>query len=94
MRTTISSRPSRFTYLHLFPFSARPGTAGGNSIARAPFRSAAVRQRMAALRALIDGKNLAFRSKFIGKQLSAVTLVTSPKKCPLGSIARANNPGE
>jgi hypothetical protein len=40
--------------------------------------AAAVNERMTALRGLIEQKNLAFRSTFVGKQLSAVTLV-SPK---------------
>ncbi len=72
----ISAQP--LTYLHLFPFSARPGTAGWELHRQSPVPPAAVRQRMAALRALIDGKNLHFRSGLIGRQLSAVTLITSP----------------
>ncbi len=64
-----------FTYLHLFPFSARPGTAGWELHRQEPVSGIAVRERMIALRALIQHKNLAFRSGFIGKKLSAVTLI-------------------
>lgn len=71
----IAAQP--FTYLHLFPFSARPGTSGWELHRRSPVAGAAVRERMAALRELVEQKNLAFRSKFIGKQMSAVTLVAS-----------------
>jgi threonylcarbamoyladenosine tRNA methylthiotransferase MtaB len=49
------------TYLHIFPFSARPGTPGWELHRLDPVPSAAVRERMAALRDLIQQKNLAFR---------------------------------
>jgi threonylcarbamoyladenosine tRNA methylthiotransferase MtaB len=68
----ITAQP--LTYLHIFPFSARPGTSGWELHRLHPVPPAAVRERMAALRALIQQKNLAFRKTFIGKQLSAVTL--------------------
>ncbi|MHB1937912.1 MAG: tRNA (N(6)-L-threonylcarbamoyladenosine(37)-C(2))-methylthiotransferase MtaB [Acidobacteriaceae bacterium] len=71
----IAAQP--FTYLHLFPFSARPGTPGWELHRQQPVPAAAVRERMTALRALIEQKNFDFRSQFIGKQLSAVTLVPS-----------------
>ena len=71
----IAAQP--FTYLHLFPFSARPGTAGWELHRQSPVAATAVQVRMAAMRGLIEKKNLAFRSKFIGKQMSAVTLVAS-----------------
>lgn len=72
----IAAQP--FTYLHLFPFSARPGTAGWELHRQNPVSGVAVRERMAALRALIDQKNQIFRSTFTGKELSAVTLVSAP----------------
>ncbi|MDR5726105.1 MAG: tRNA (N(6)-L-threonylcarbamoyladenosine(37)-C(2))-methylthiotransferase MtaB [Terriglobia bacterium] len=71
----IAAQP--FTYLHLFPFSARPGTAGWELHRQWPVPAAAIRERMAALHALIDRKNLQFRSQFIGKHLSAVTLIAA-----------------
>ncbi len=67
-----------FTYLHLFPFSARPGTAAWGLHRERPVPGATVRERMTALRTLIGRKNLAFRSRFIGRNLSAVTLVPEP----------------
>ena len=86
----IAAQP--LTYLHLFPFSARPGTAGWELHRQSPVPTAAVQERMAALRELIDRKNLAFRSKCIGKQLSAVTLVTAkePSARPQGTRSQSN----
>ncbi len=63
-----------FTYLHLFPFSARPGTAAWELHQRTPVPGEAVKERMAALRALIDAKHRTFRERFIGRRLSVVTL--------------------
>jgi len=71
----IAAQP--FTYLHLFPFSARPGTAAWDLHRECPVPGTAVRERMGALRALIERKNLVFRSRFIGRELSAVTLVAT-----------------
>lgn len=71
----IAAQP--FTYLHLFPFSARPGTAGWELHRQWPVSAAAVRERMTALRALIEQKNFDFRSQFIGNHLSAVTLIAA-----------------
>lgn len=69
----IAAQP--FTYLHLFPFSARPGTRGWELYREHPVSGAAAKERMAALRGLIDAKNRAFRTSFLGKSLSALTLV-------------------
>lgn len=69
----IAAQP--LTYLHLFPFSARPGTPGWEMHRQNPIDGVAVRERMAALRALIDEKNRAFRASFIGRELSTVTLI-------------------
>jgi threonylcarbamoyladenosine tRNA methylthiotransferase MtaB len=63
-----------FTYLHLFPFSPRPGTRGWELHRDQPVPPAAVAERMAALRALADEKAEAFRSQFAGRSLSVVTL--------------------
>jgi threonylcarbamoyladenosine tRNA methylthiotransferase MtaB len=73
-----------FTYLHIFPFSARPGTPGWELHRLYPVSSATVRERMVALRGLIEQKNLNFRSKFIDKQLSAVTLAATKEKSVSG----------
>jgi threonylcarbamoyladenosine tRNA methylthiotransferase MtaB len=68
----IAAQP--FTYLHLFPFSARPGTPAWEYHRQNPVPSPAVRERMAALRGLVEGKSRAFRSSFVGRTLSAVTI--------------------
>jgi threonylcarbamoyladenosine tRNA methylthiotransferase MtaB len=63
-----------FTYLHLFPFSARPGTAAWTLAQERPVRGEAVRERMARLRALMDIKQTEFRQRAGEGRLSAVTL--------------------
>lgn len=68
----IAAQP--FTYLHLFPFSARPGTPAAEFHRQQPVPAHAVHERMEALRALADEKNRNFRSRFLGRKLSAVTL--------------------
>ena len=62
------------TYLHVFPFSARPGTAAFAMHEANPVHGEAVKERKAALRELIAGKNEAFRARFVGDELSVVTL--------------------
>ena len=52
------------TYLHLFPFSARPGTRAWHLAQQLPVPSAVVGERMERLRALIAGKNRLFRESF------------------------------
>ena len=69
----IAAQP--FTYLHLFPFSARPATPVWELDRQSPVAGGAVRERMAALRGLIEEKNRAFRSRFLGSRLSAVSLI-------------------
>jgi threonylcarbamoyladenosine tRNA methylthiotransferase MtaB len=63
-----------FTYLHLFPFSARPGTAAWELNREQPVNAAAIAERMAALRGLSETKSREFRERFIGRTLSVVTL--------------------
>jgi threonylcarbamoyladenosine tRNA methylthiotransferase MtaB len=65
-----------FTYLHLFPFSARPGTAAWELHRQRPSPGAALRERMGRLRACIAQKNAAFRSALVGCTLAVVTLKT------------------
>jgi threonylcarbamoyladenosine tRNA methylthiotransferase MtaB len=62
------------TYLHVFPFSARPGTAAFALHEANPVHGEAVKGRKAALKALIARKNEAFRARFLGGELSVVTL--------------------
>jgi threonylcarbamoyladenosine tRNA methylthiotransferase MtaB len=63
-----------FTYLHLFPFSARPGTPAWMLHQQKPVAGEAVRERMARLRALIDAKHRRYCQGFVGRPLSVVTL--------------------
>ena len=70
----IASLP--FSYLHLFPFSPRPGTRGWELHQQNPVPPQAVHERMAALRALAVEKTHRFRSSLIGHSLPAITLHT------------------
>jgi len=63
-----------FGYLHLFPFSPRPGTPGWALHSASPVTAATIEERMAALRALAAEKTHAHRSRFIGRELAAITL--------------------
>jgi threonylcarbamoyladenosine tRNA methylthiotransferase MtaB len=67
-----------FTYLHLFPFSARPGTRAWQLAKENGIDPRVVTERMGRLRALIAAKNLRFRERFLGLELSAVSLHTAP----------------
>jgi threonylcarbamoyladenosine tRNA methylthiotransferase MtaB len=63
-----------FTYLHLFPFSARPGTAAWALDREQPVNAGVVAERMAALRKLAETKWREFHERFIERRLSVVTL--------------------
>lgn len=65
-----------FGYLHLFPFSARPGTRGWTLQAESPVPAGAVEERMAVLRTLAEEKTAAHRHRFVGRELQAITLHT------------------
>jgi threonylcarbamoyladenosine tRNA methylthiotransferase MtaB len=66
----IARRP--FTYLHVFSFSARPGTKAADL--GAPVSLAVTRERARALRALGQQKAAAFREIQAGRTLRALTL--------------------
>jgi threonylcarbamoyladenosine tRNA methylthiotransferase MtaB len=68
------------TYLHLFPFSARPGTAAWTLAQERPVRGEAVRERMARLRALMEIKQTEFRQRAGLGRLSVVTLKATLKR--------------
>jgi threonylcarbamoyladenosine tRNA methylthiotransferase MtaB len=68
----IAAQP--FTYLHLFPFSARPKTPAWELHRQHPVTARAVHERMAGLRELIAQKFRAFREQFVGRPVSAITL--------------------
>lgn len=65
-----------FGYLHLFPFSPRPGTRAWALHAAGPVADGTVRERMTALRALAAEKTAAHRSQFVGHAFKAITLQT------------------
>jgi threonylcarbamoyladenosine tRNA methylthiotransferase MtaB len=64
-----------FTYLHVFSFSERPGTAAANVGERVPAH--VIRERARALRALAEQKSAAFRAAQSGRTLRALTLARS-----------------
>jgi threonylcarbamoyladenosine tRNA methylthiotransferase MtaB len=65
-----------FGYLHLFPFSPRPGTPGWALHDERPVPAEAVAERMAVLRALAAQKCETHRRCFVGRELEAITLHT------------------
>ena len=60
------------TYLHVFPYSRRPGTTSANLNPEVHGRIA--QQRGKEVRDISVRKNLEFRSSFVGKELSVITL--------------------
>ena len=65
-----------FGYLHLFPFSPRPGTPGWALHLAAPVPTPVVEERMAVLRGLAAEKSETHRRRFVGRKLDAITLHT------------------
>jgi len=63
---------SPLTYLHIFPFSSRPGTVAADLSNSVPDHVS--RFRVKALRNIIDHKNEAFRRGLIGRELDVLTL--------------------
>jgi threonylcarbamoyladenosine tRNA methylthiotransferase MtaB len=61
-----------FTYLHVFTYSARPGTPAAEAPGQVPMPVRKERNRR--LRELAERKNAAFRAGFVGQNLSVVTL--------------------
>ena len=61
-----------FTYLHVFTYSERPGTAALEF--ENPVPVAVRQQRTQVLRKISDDKNLAFRGRMVGRKLAAITL--------------------
>jgi threonylcarbamoyladenosine tRNA methylthiotransferase MtaB len=61
-----------FTYLHVFTFSARPGTPAWSMRNQVPVRVARERNRI--LRELAAEKKRAFMRSFIGQKVDAITL--------------------
>jgi threonylcarbamoyladenosine tRNA methylthiotransferase MtaB len=61
-----------FTYLHVFTYSARPGTPAATMERQVPVEKARERNRI--LRDLASEKKLAFMHSFVGKTIPAITL--------------------
>jgi threonylcarbamoyladenosine tRNA methylthiotransferase MtaB len=61
-----------FTYLHVFTYSARPGTPAAALPKQVPVQVA--RERSRVLRELASEKKLAFMRRFIGKTMDVITL--------------------
>jgi MiaB/RimO family radical SAM methylthiotransferase len=76
-----------FTYLHVFTFSARPGTPAAAMPNQVPVHVA--RERNKTLRDLAAEKKQAFLHSFLGKPLDAITLGScgagTPAREPLGT---------
>jgi threonylcarbamoyladenosine tRNA methylthiotransferase MtaB len=75
-----------FTYLHVFTYSARPGTPAASMPNQVPVQLA--RERNKILRDLAAEKKLAFMRSFIGKKLKAITLAMA-KTTPNGDFTEA-----
>jgi threonylcarbamoyladenosine tRNA methylthiotransferase MtaB len=73
-----------FGYLHIFPFSPRPGTRAWAAHAESPVSPRAVEERLTAMRALAAEKMRTHRAQFIRTQLDAITLHTPPAMADLG----------
>jgi threonylcarbamoyladenosine tRNA methylthiotransferase MtaB len=67
-----------FTYLHVFTYSARPGTPASTMHNQVPVQAA--RERTRILRNLAAYKKSAFMGSFVGKNVSAITLNVSDGK--------------
>ena len=76
-----------FGYLHVFPFSARPGTRAWALHAASPVPKAVVEERAAALHALAAEKSQSHRKRFIGRELAAITLHTPAALAAQGRTA-------
>lgn len=72
----ISALP--FGYLHLFPFSPRPGTRAWTLHAESPVPPSVVDERITEMRALASAKLRAHRAQFVGVELDAITLNNLP----------------
>jgi threonylcarbamoyladenosine tRNA methylthiotransferase MtaB len=78
---------SPLTYLHVFPFSPREGTEA--CLLPDPVSSQVIKRRLAKALEISRSKNLAFRRRFLGQVLPAITLA---KEEDLGaSIVLAGN---
>jgi threonylcarbamoyladenosine tRNA methylthiotransferase MtaB len=81
-----------FGYLHLFPFSPRPGTRAWTLHAEHPVPASVLDERMGQLRALAAEKTRSHRSRFVNRELEALTLHTPTAQSAAGrSLALTEN---
>jgi threonylcarbamoyladenosine tRNA methylthiotransferase MtaB len=73
------------TYLHVFTYSARPGTPAADMRHQVPVQVARERNRV--LHELGEEKKLEFMRTFVGKTVEAITLA-GPDKGALGASGR------
>jgi threonylcarbamoyladenosine tRNA methylthiotransferase MtaB len=83
-RSFIADLP--FTYLHVFTYSARPGTPAADMRNQVPVHVA--RERNKILRDLAAEKKRAFMQSFVGKSLEAITLGAAHRR-PDGEFTEA-----
>ena len=76
-----------FTYLHVFTYSARPGTPAASMPNQVHERIARERNRI--LRDLASAKKLAFMQSHLGKSIEAITLKSN--SCGASAPARENH---
>jgi threonylcarbamoyladenosine tRNA methylthiotransferase MtaB len=72
-----------FTYLHVFTFSARPGTPAATMPDKVPVHVARERNRI--LRELAAEKKAEFMRSFVGREVEAITLEGEAKGVSLGA---------
>jgi MiaB/RimO family radical SAM methylthiotransferase len=81
-RSLIDDLP--FTYLHVFTYSARPGTPAAGMANQVPVHVARERSRI--LRDLADEKKRAFMRSFVGQTMEAVTLRSCGAGAPFDKL--------
>ena len=86
-RSLIDSLP--FTYLHVFPFSRRPGTPADTMPQQVP--GDVVRERARILRELAAQNNRRFRERQVGGELEVVTLESAAAEFAGGTLAISDN---
>jgi len=89
--TTMNFVESRgFTYLHVFSYSVRPGTAAESMRGHVP--AATIRERARELRALSDKKSAAFRKSQLNATLDVLTLRHTSETNAAESASRSWTP--
>src|SRR5262249_29482448 len=73
-----------FTYLHVFSFSRRPGTAAASLVDEVP--PAVIQRRARELRALGEAKSAAFYASQSGKTLQVLTLRNAARPQDAGAV--------